>query len=329
MKILILTDHKTHSSTNSFYLIANSLYQHKGINEVHVATRSNSSNMTFFTGESVVLYTKQLKHNINYDDFDKWINKGCEARKTLHHFDYLLLRLPRPIHSHFFNFLGQCFNERNIINRPSGIVTTGSKAFLLNLQDFTPPIKLLTNISEIDSFRKRFPIVLKPLEEYGGRGIVKIENDMAYLGNDEKVSFLEYSKIYDQNPQQFLGMKFLKNVSNGDKRIVVANNEVLAASLRLPAENSWLCNVAQGGSATISQISSDEKSMIEHLDPIMKNYGIFMYGLDTLENDNGIRIISEINTLSVGGIAPYAEMSGRNLGSDYADLFIDFVKRKK
>jgi glutathione synthase len=64
---------------------------------------------------------------------------------------------------------------------------------------------------------------------------------------------------------------------------------------------------------------------VKHITPLLTQEGIFMYGLDTLEDDNGLRVISEINTLSVGGISPAAKLSGRNLGQTYADLFINFV----
>ncbi|MCB9293917.1 MAG: hypothetical protein H6559_12470 [Lewinellaceae bacterium] len=40
-------------------------------------------------------------------------------------------------------------------------------------------------------------------------------------------------------------MKFLRNVRQGDKRIIVVNGEVLGAVLRLPPRGSWLCNAAQ------------------------------------------------------------------------------------
>ncbi|WP_235295905.1 ATP-grasp domain-containing protein [Portibacter marinus] len=327
MKILILTDHLTHSDTNSFYLIANSLYNNDSISEVHICSRSQKENEGFFDGEQHLFRSKQLDSNIDYASFDNWIRNQPPVREDISYFDYILLRLPRPIHPSFFDFLVKIFDEKKIINRPSGIKKIGNKAFLTEISRFTAPVKLLRDINDIEQFRGKFPVVLKPLEEYGGKGIIKIENDLVYIGNDRQLSFPEFKNLYRSQPQQYLGMKFLRNVKNGDKRIVVANRRILAATLRFPAADSWLCNVAQGGSAALSGITEEEKDMISFLDPIMIKEGIFMYGLDTLENDQGQRVISEINVLSVGGLAPSAELSGQNLGDTYAELFVNFVKR--
>ena len=103
-------------------------------------------------------------------------------------------------------------------------------------------MKICTSISEIIEFKKQFPIVLKPFNEYGGRGIVKIENDVVNAGSNN-YSFDEFADNYKQNPIDYIGVKYLKNVSQGDKRIIVINGQIIGASLRLPAKNSWLCNL--------------------------------------------------------------------------------------
>ena len=40
---------------------------------------------------------------------------------------------------------------------------------------------------------------------------------------------------------------------------------------------------------------------------------MFLYGVDTLLNDNGERVLSEVNTLNVGGISVLEEMTGEPL----------------
>lgn len=326
MRILVLTDHKTHTVNNSLYLIANSLQNHPEVERVFLATRSEKSNTSFFNGERLKLKVKTLNESVAYESFDEWISQDTKEIDTLKSFDFILLRLPRPIPLGFFNLLKEHFDERRIVNRPSGIQKTGSKAFLVHLKKFCAPLALVQTLDEILDFKRQFPVVLKPLEDYGGRGIIRIDDQEVYLGNDVKISLEEFIADYQKSPTPFLAMKYLKNVSEGDKRIVVANGRVLTASTRYPAKGSWLCNVAQGGSAELSQPTPKEEEIIEHITPILKKEGIFMYGLDTLQDDDGIRVISEINTLSVGGIAPAENLSASNLGKIYAELFVSFVK---
>ena len=104
----------------------------------------------------------------------------------------------------------------------------------------------------------------------------------------------------------YLSMKYLKNVSEGDKRILVVGGEILASSLRLPAKDSWLCNVAQGGKSVSSEVTEREREIIQTINPTLKKKGVLIYGADTLVDDDGKRVLSEVNTLSVGGF-PQAE----------------------
>jgi glutathione synthase len=326
MNILVLTDHKSHTANNSFYLIVNSLQDHPQVEKVFVCSRSDAFNNSFFNGEKVKLKVKALDDYIDFESFDKWIAQDNVEVTSFDAFDFILLRLPRPIAPGFFNLLKEQFDEKKIVNRPSGIEKTGSKAYLVNFNEYCAPLAIVQSIEEIIEFKERYGTVLKPLEEYGGKGIIRIDQQVVYLGNDVQISFKEFAASYKESPTTYLAMKYLKNVSKGDKRIVVANGEILTSSTRYPAEGSWLCNVAQGGSAELSQPTEREVEIVEHITPILKKEGIFLYGLDTLQNDEGIRVISEINTLSVGGIAPAESMSSDNLGKRYADLFVNFVK---
>jgi len=173
-----------------------------------------------------------------------------------------------------------------------------------------------------------FPIVLKPFNEYGGRGIVKIEGDIVNSGN-QSISFNDFSRTYESNPIEYLAVKYLKNVKQGDKRIVVVNGEILGASLRLPADNSWLCNVAMGGSSNITQVEKEEEEIIRLINPTLSDKGIVMYGVDTLVGDDGKRVLSEINTTSIGGLPQIAAMNNLPLVERAIDLIWEFYNDKK
>jgi glutathione synthase len=185
---------------------------------------------------------------------------------------------------------------------------------------------LCHSIEEILDFAAKFPIVLKPLKEYGGKGLLKINgaelNDGA-LNFDTK-TYLQQQKKYIET-EGYLAMKFLKNVSKGDKRILVVNGKILAASLRLPAENSWLCNVAQGGTSVASEVDADEIKMIETITPKLLEAGILIFGADTLVNDDGKRILSEVNTLSIGGFPQAEKQTGKPILQLTIDEIINYV----
>jgi glutathione synthase len=172
-------------------------------------------------------------------------------------------------------------------------------------------MKLCYSIEEVIDFAALFPIVLKPLKAYGGQGILKIDGDK--LDNGENIFNTTEYLLRIQEPLEsegYLAMKFLKNVHLGDKRILVVGGEIMASSLRLPPENAWLCNVAQGGQAELTTADEDEKAIIKSISPILEENGILIFGVDTLVDDDGKRILSEVNTLSIGGFMQAEEQSG-------------------
>lgn len=171
-------------------------------------------------------------------------------------------------------------------------------------------MQLCQTLDEIAVFKSRFPIVLKPVLSYGGKGIIKIIGDEVMFSEGEKTSWEKFAENHEAHPVQYLGMRYLENVNRGDKRIVVCCGEVLGAALRYPAPGSWVCNVARGGSAVTAVADEDELKIVEVLDRHLQKLGVVLYGIDTLVNDNGKRVLSEINAMSIGGMHALYNLEG-------------------
>ena len=59
--------------------------------------------------------------------------------------------------------------------------------------------------------------------------------------------------------------------------------------------------MALGGTSVRSNPDKNEIQIVEHINPYLKDCGILIYGADTLVDDHGRRVLSEVNTLSIGG----------------------------
>lgn len=327
MNILILTQHGGHSKYNSLYAIVRELCIHTSVNHVYVASRSDARNEAFFNADmEAKLWGIEASPSFEFPADALFEEKAKPLNMAA--MDALFLRLPHPVLASFFEFLGKKFSMIPIINRPEGILKTGDKSFLLQLDKrYTVPMALCNDLQAIKDFAAQFSCVLKPLHSYGGKGIIKVENDT--ITTDEKeLTWDAFAKILEEQPQPYLAMQFLKQISKGDKRIVVAGGEILATSLRKPAKGGWLANVAQGGSSHKARPDARECEIVDYLSPILLKEGIFYYGLDTLVNDQGKRIISEINTLSIGGISPAEAITGEPFSARFADLFIHYIQQK-
>ena len=327
-KLLVLTDHSNHSSENSLYTLVQSMRLHPNCAQIDVATRGKEINSFFF--ERLVpksIFVNRVDKNFRFLPNGRAF-KTNTRREFVQNYDVIWLRMPPPpLSNEFLNFLIHQFPDQLIINNPAGIYETGSKAFLVKFRDACPPMKICTSIEAINEFKDKFPIVLKPFRDYGGRGIVRIDGNTVWDGKEKK-TFKQFTKQLEGKSINYLGVKFLKNVGQGDKRIVVVNGQIMGASLRLPAAGSWICNVAQGGSSNLTEVSEEEVKIIQKIDPVLSKMGIVMYGVDTLVDDDGKRVLSEINTTSIGGLPQIAQMQGKPLVKQATDLLWDYIIQK-
>ena len=68
-----------------------------------------------------------------------------------------------------------------------------------------------------------------------------------------------------------------------------------------------------------------ELQMARKLAETLLPKGIAMFGMDTLVDDDGQRILSEVNTLSIGGIKPLEDLSGQPLVKKTISLLTQYM----
>lgn len=326
LKLLCLTDHTTHNEANSFYRLAEGINNDERVDHLYVATKGHGINKAFFDGRSLELHAIRMSSDFKYSGtHDSW-----DLEHKLFHlndFDGIILRIPRTVGDHFFDFLEKQFaNPQMIVNMPSGILRVSSKAFLLEVHEWCPPISLVEHGSDVlQCLQKIGPLVLKPLKQYGGKGIVRLIGDKVSDGQSERGLQDWINTAESEGTFPMLAMKYLPRVTEGDKRVIVANGEIIGASLRRPSPGMWLCNVAQGGRAEIADLTPNEIEIARDLGRRLLGYGVVVFGFDTLVADDGIRVLSEINALSPGGIWPAELQTGKPLTKLVAKAIIDYL----
>jgi len=325
-KVLCLTDHSKHSKQNSVYALLKAMYKHPKCEEVVVASRANKANAAFFYQHQFnALHAFKVDEHFGYETANEQL---LNHTKIIHPADYhiIFLRLPRPVSDEFLLALDNQFSSTCIINKPTGIIECSNKAVLLHFQDVCPPIQLCHTVEEVIDFSKKHNLVLKPLKEYGGKGLIRIKDGVLNDGVKDYPT-KEYLNSIKENLSKdgYLAMKYMENVSQGDKRLIVVGGEILAASIRLPAKDSWLCNVAMGGTSIKSKPDESEQAIVERIHPFLLKRGILIYGVDTLVNDDGTRILSEINALSIGGFPQAETQTGRPIIQLTLDKFFSYA----
>ena len=323
MNVLVLTDHAAHSASNSLYVLARSLAGAAEVGEVRVASRGTVANAPFFACVSTdPLLTIGVDARFTYEGAKRafaQLDDGSPAT-PLDWPDAVLLRVPHPVPPTWFDFLPRAFPGVPLVNRPAGVAATTSTTWLLTVPELCAPMALCQTAAEVQAFAKTRDTVLKPLDGYGGVGILRIRDGRVEVqpgdnphqnARRSSVALAEWP-LHPLADRPYLAMQYLSRVGEGDKRIVVVGGEVLGAVLRVPPPGGWLCNVAQGGRAEPAGVSLAERRILDVLAPRMAELGVVMYGVDTLVGDDGERVLSEVNTMSIGGLNDLPAVDGRS-----------------
>ena len=341
MHLLVLTDHRRHSDANSLYALARAFVADSRLSEVRVASRGTPANAAFFAaGPEPDPNRLPLATLTATRDFSRVAAaaafEGADLSSTpLAWADVVFLRVPHPVPASWFTHLRRCFGDKPIYNRPEGIAETTDKAWLRNVAELCPPMRvcrsaqrLVTYIASPAPDGRPRDLVLKPLRGYGGQGVMRAYGGAIYTP-DGPVPLADWP-AHPLARESYLAMDFLPGVREGDKRIVVVDGHIVGAALRVPAPGQWLCNISQGGHAELTEPDPAELAIVRILNPLMDERGIVMYGVDTLLGNEGHRVLSEVNTMSIGGLLDLPDIFGRTAVQYAAELLASvFVARRR
>ncbi len=151
------------------------------------------------------------------------------------------------------------------------------------------------------------PVVIKLLEGTQGIGVV--------LGETTKAaeSIIEAFMGLDAN---ILVQEFIKEADGADLRCFVIGDEVVAGMKRQGAEGEFRSNLHRGGSATLVELSEEEKQTA--IDAA-KAMGLRICGVDILQSNNG-PVVMEVNS------SPGLEGIEKASEKDIAGLIIEYIE---
>lgn len=325
-RIMVLIDHRSHGEHESLYPMLRYMRRHPRCVSIEVASRGNGENdALFYENKTLEVSAMQVSDDFYFDPAGTQFLHNTQ-RVNIATYDVVLLRLAKPNPVSLFSYLENHLGADRILNRPSGILLTGSKKYLLNFPELCPPMQLCYSVEEVIAFKSRFPIVLKPFDQAGGRGIIRIEGDQVWeQGNEAQTWEVFLPHLASRVLQGYLAMQFLPGVAQGDKRIIVVNGSITGAALRIPAPGAWLCNVNMGGHAVASEPDEDESAIAAVLAPALEKQGVIAFGFDTLMGNAGKRLLSEINTSNPGGMYPAEQLSGKAVVGPSVNLWWAYI----
>jgi glutathione synthase len=191
-----------------------------------------------------------------------------------------------------------------VINDPSGIARTSTKAWLATLPDVPQPRTLVTRSrasAELFAGNLEGPVVVKPAIGSGGRGVFLARTPSALTGILDRMLLTSLSPVVVQ--------QYVPEASLGEKRLFLVDSIILGAYRRLRNPGEFRHNLRQGAHPEACEISEGDRRVAAAIGPHLARNGIRIAGLDVI----GEKLV-EVNTLNPGGVH-FAEMFG---GQDLA-----------
>jgi glutathione synthase len=195
-----------------------------------------------------------------------------------------------------------------VVNHPASVRNAPEKLFVLHFRELMPPTLLTLDKEEIRAFwQEHGEIVLKPLFGNGGAGVFHLRP-----GDDNLNSLLEMYALVHREP--VMVQRYLPEVRQGDKRIILVEGEPKGAVLRVPPEGEARANLHVGGRAAKTELTAREREICAAIGPSLREQGLVFVGIDVIGD-----YMTEINVTSPTGIQEIARLDGADLSRDIWD----------
>ena len=237
-------------------------------------------------------------------------------------FDYIIMRKDPPVDAnyiyitYFLEYLSN--NGVKVFNNPRSLRDVNEKCFILNFPELISPSLVSNNISNIMDFLDYHKkIVVKPLNEMGGAGIIALD-----INKDDKQESLNKisNMIKKLNNQMIMAQKFLDVNRLGDKRVLLINSKPVGYALaRFPKKGGFLANLAAGGSGKVVPLTAKDYEICYYVKDILKNRGLSFVGLDIVDDH-----LTEVNVTSPTCVREINTEHNLDISGDYIDFILSF-----
>ncbi len=235
------------------------------------------------------------------------VTLGEEEIVDLAHVDVVLMRQDPPFDMGYItatHLLEHIHPKTLVVNDPAEVRNAPEKLFVTRFEGVLPPTLISRDRYEIEAFRDEFKdIIVKPLFGNGGAGVFHIKP-----GDENLNSLLEmFEGTY---PEPFIVQKYLPEVRNGDKRIILVDGKPVGAINRVPAEGEARSNMHVGGQAMKSDLTPREQEICDTIGPELAKRGLLFVGIDVIGD-----YLTEINVTSPTGIREMERFDGTNVAA--------------
>ncbi|WP_019603723.1 glutathione synthase [Teredinibacter turnerae] len=226
------------------------------------------------------------------NDAANWFTLGEKSLLDLSELDVVLMRKDPPFDNQYIyaTYILERAEQQGtlIVNKPQSLRDCNEKVFATQFPQCCPPVTVSRDTRLLREFHQQHDdVIFKPLDGMGGSGIFRCRAD------DPNVSVI-LETLTDAGASFIMAQKFIPDIRNGDKRVLVVNGEPIPYCLaRIPAEGETRGNLAAGGSGVAQPLSERDRWIVAQVAPTLKEKGLLFVGLDIIGD-----YLTEINVTS-------------------------------
>ena len=249
---------------------------------------------------------------------DPWVSLEENECIPLAQFDCIWMRKDPPVNEGYLyaTHLLEVAERKGVkvINKPSSLRAWNEKLGALRYSHLMAPTIVASKVKDLISFAKiNEEVVIKPLGGKGGQGVIRLTKNSPGIK-----AMIEL--ITSQEALPVMMQKFIPEVKEGDKRIIIVNGEPIGSINRIPQGGDFRSNLAMGGKAEKTTLTAKEISICSELSQHFKNEGLFFVGIDVI---NGM--LSEINVTSPTGLREIENLSNKSISDQVIEKLLEII----
>jgi glutathione synthase len=253
------------------------------------------------------------------DDTSSWYQFNQTETIPLSNLDVILMRKDPPFDMEFIYatyILELAMKDGTlVVNRPSSLRDANEKMFINYFPQCIAPTLVTRDAALIRQFAQEHnEIILKPLDGMGGSSIFRIKH------GDPNTS-VTIETLTNLGTQYIMIQKYISEISEGDKRILLINGEPVDYALaRVPLAGETRGNLAAGGNGKGIELSKRDRWVCEQVAPTLREKGLIFVGLDVIGD-----YLTEINVTSPTCIRELDKIYKINISNKLMDCIESLV----
>lgn len=289
-------------------------YKDSSIAMMREAARRGHS-VAAFEARAMYVHAGEVRARVQpleiHDDDERWYTPAGEPRDArVADFERVFMRKDPPFDQEYY--YATLLLERaaaagtTVVNDPRALRDWNEKLAILRFPQYTPPTLVAGEMARIHAFiDEHRDVIVKKLDGMGGTMIFRVS------ATDPNRNVI-VEAITDMGARTVMAQKFIPEIAQGDKRILVIAGKPFPHCLaRIPREGETRGNLAVGGRGVTQPISTRDREIGLAVGVELVKAGIVFAGLDVIGD-----WLTEVNVTSPTCIVEIAQATGHNAAVD-------------